>query len=136
MKTIVVIDDDVDDHETITQAFYGTDPSTHCLCYEDPAVAIFQLSSHLIPQVDYILIGMYMNRMDGLECLRTIKNIPRYRRVDTIMMSTKFRDGESEALFSAGAKAVCVKPSSWEGFLSIASTILGGRTTPGSVMSF
>jgi DNA-binding NarL/FixJ family response regulator len=74
--------------------------------------------------------------MDGLECLRAIKKMPKYRQVDTIILSTKFQDDECTGLFKAGAKAVCVKPSTWDGFLAIADTVLNGRTPPGHVMSF
>ena len=136
MKTIIIIDDDEEDLETITQAIYAVDPAAHCLCYTNPSVAISQLNSHSFPHVDCILVDMYSHVVNGIECLKSIKKIPKFREVDLVMISSSFQDDEGAALFSYGAKAVCAKPHSWEGYLAMSNAILTSQTIYGRVMAF
>lgn len=63
MKVILLIDDDVEDHDTITRAFYAADPTVHCLCYRDCSAAIFHFTNHTIPQVHCILVDLHMPRI-------------------------------------------------------------------------
>jgi CheY-like chemotaxis protein len=136
MKTIIIIDDDEEELEAVRQAIYSVDPAAHCLCYTSPTVAISQLSSHSFPHVDCILVDMYNHVVNGLECLRSIKRIPKFKHVDVVMISSSFQETEAVALFSFGAKAVCTKPHSWDGYLAMSKSILTSKTVNGRVMTF
>ncbi len=102
MNVILLIDDDVEDHETIKQAFYAVNPNTHCVCFSDCDEALSQLSSHNIPQVDCVLIDLNMPRMNGIECLKALKKLPETKGVHIIMISSLFREGDLEELCRHG----------------------------------
>ena len=135
MKIILLIDDDVDDHDTITQAFYAIDKSAHCLCYSDCGEAISHLSSHTIPHIQCVLIDVHMLRMTGLECLKALRKIPAIASVDLIMISSQFREDDLDDFCRHGAKALCVKPSSWAGYQAMAEMILSDKVQAGRIMS-
>ena len=135
MKTILVIDDDVEDHDTITQAFYDFDKGVHCLCYRHCDEAIFHLTNHIIPQIHCVLVDVHMPRMSGLECLKALRKIPHMAGVDVIMISSEFREDDLDTLCRHGAKALCVKPSSWAGYQSMAEMILSDKVQAGRIMS-
>ena len=134
MKVILLIDDDVDDHETIKQAFYAADANAHCICFTDCDEALTQLSSHTIPQVDCVLVDLHMPRTNGIECLKALKRLPGNTDVDIIMISSLFREGDLEELCRHGAKALWIKPNTWAEYQSMAQTILTGKVKESTIM--
>jgi CheY-like chemotaxis protein len=135
MKVIIVIDDDVEDHETIKLAFYAANPNTHCICFTDCDEAISRLSDHTIPHIDCILVDLHMPKMNGIECLEALKKVPELIDVDILLMSCEFRENDLHEMCRHGATALWIKPQHWVEYVKMASLILEGKIESGNIMS-
>jgi CheY-like chemotaxis protein len=87
MLTIFLIDDDPDDQEFFCLAMKKAKPDSNCTFADDCPRAMEKLrDSSLTPQL--IFIDINMPRMNGVDCLREIRRIPRLREVPAYMYST------------------------------------------------
>jgi CheY-like chemotaxis protein len=87
MPTTFLIDDDPDDQEFFCMAMKKANPTVDCAVASDCPRAIEQLKDpSFTPQL--IFIDINMPRMDGVECLRNLREIPRLQQVPTYMYST------------------------------------------------
>jgi len=85
--TILHVDDDPDDSALFCEAVKEAAPSYTCLVADSAASALEILSDRQkIP--DYIFLDMNMPKMNGLECLRLIKNDQALNHIKVIMYST------------------------------------------------
>lgn len=50
------------------------------------------------------------------------------------MISSLFREQDLEQLCMHGAKALCIKPSSWAGYTAMAELILNDKVQAGRIM--
>ena len=84
---VLHVDDDADDSALFCEAVKEAAPSYTCLVADSAATALEVLSDReRIP--DYIFLDMNMPRMNGLECLKLIKNNPALDHIHVIMYST------------------------------------------------
>jgi CheY-like chemotaxis protein len=61
-------------------------------------------------QPDLLLLDIGMGPIDGLECLKAIRAMPRYGNIPAIALTGYARDSEREAFRAAGFQAVLAKP--------------------------
>ena len=59
---------------------------------------------------DLLLLDIGMGPIDGLECLKAIRAMPRYGSIPAIALTGYARDDEREAFRAAGFQAVLAKP--------------------------
>ncbi len=84
---ILNIDDDPDDSAVFCEAVKEAAPSFICLIADSAASALEILSDRQkIP--DYIFLDINMPKMNGLECLKLIKNNHSLNHIKVIMYST------------------------------------------------
>ena len=84
---VLHVDDDPDDSTLFREAVKEAAPSYTCLVADSAASALEILSDReQIP--DYIFLDMNMPKMNGLECLKLIKNNHSLRHIKVIMYST------------------------------------------------
>ena len=84
---VLHVDDDPDDSALFCEAVREVAPEYTCLVADSAAAALEILSDRQnIP--DYIFLDMNMPKMNGLECLRLIKNNHALSHIKVVMYST------------------------------------------------
>lgn len=90
---ILSIDDDSDDREILCDAVKTVDNEVSCIEMENGIDALeFLSNTEILP--DYIFIDINMPKMDGYECVKMIKSIPRLKNIQLVMHSTTFNPGD------------------------------------------
>lgn len=123
-KTVVVIDDDVDDLEIIRHVLKTFNPNIHCITYSNSVDAIRDLvkKKSIIP--DYIFIDINMPMISGPECLSEIRKIEALDDVSIIMFSTTMLAVDTVKLMKMGATYTFQKPSSMAGYFEIVKQLI------------
>jgi CheY-like chemotaxis protein len=84
---VLNVDDDKDDSALFCEAMKDAAPSFTCLVADSAASALEILSDRQkIP--DYIFLDINMPKMNGLECLKLIKNNQALNHIKVVMYST------------------------------------------------
>lgn len=105
-----IIDDDEDDQEILATAISGSILTDHTCSYAaDGEEAIEQLNTDLLP--DYIFLDLNMPRMDGMQCLREIRNIERLQQVPVVIFTTSTDESTRTEAMRLGATAFISKPT-------------------------
>lgn len=108
-KTILLVDDDEDEHEIFSSALKNIDKEFKFVSADSCDTALTLLKA-LEP--DYIFIDLNMPRTDGLVCLQEVKKIARISHVPVYMYSTGISAGEGQRALQIGAVDYILKPSS------------------------
>lgn len=85
--TVLHVDDDPDDSALFCEAVKQVAPGFVCLV-ADSAASALEILADKQRMPDYIFLDMNMPRMNGLECLRLIKNNHALNHIRVIIYST------------------------------------------------
>jgi CheY-like chemotaxis protein len=108
-KHFFIIDDDEEDVTLFIEAIRLLNPEYKCSWVSSGGQALMQLP-HIIP--DLIFVDYHMPCMNGLECIKAIKELPSCRSIPIVLHSTKMASDIREKGLGLGA-AVCMhKPES------------------------
>ena len=108
MFMIFLIDDDPDDQDFFSLAMRRAKPGVHCAFAEDCPCAMEKFrDSAFNPQV--IFIDINMPRMNGVDCLKALRRIPRLQSVPAYMYSTSADDQMMELCLRLGASGFLKK---------------------------
>lgn len=119
---VLHVDDDPDDSALFCEAVKEAAPYFKCLIADSAASAFEILSDRqLIP--DYIFLDMNMPKMNGLECLRLIKNNHSLQHIKVIMYSTASDPTHIKEFKKLGA-GFLAKPDRFETLVKNLSEIL------------
>jgi two-component system chemotaxis response regulator CheY len=89
--------------------------------------------------VDLAMVDLNMPRMDGIELIRSIRALPRFKNLPIILLTTEGREQDRELAYDAGANLFMTKPSTPTLLRLNASAFLGipdaaqpelGKTNP------
>jgi CheY-like chemotaxis protein len=69
---------------------------------------------------DLVFMDLQMPRMDGAACCRAVKSDPTLRGIPVVMVTTKGKEEDKEACFSAGCDCFLTKPLDRDQFLEVA----------------
>jgi CheY-like chemotaxis protein len=120
--TIIVIDDDQDDLDTLSDAIREIDSSMVCLSFTNPETAInIMTTEFLVP--NYIFVDINMPLMTGDQCLKVLRNLESFREVVIIMLSTSMPSSVSNQLKQLGANFTFQKPLKFEDYHQFLKTI-------------
>jgi CheY-like chemotaxis protein len=123
-KSVIVIDDDQDDIDLLTEAINQFDKSLACISFNSPEKALLFLSGELILMPDYIFIDINMPGITGDKVLNEVRKNSDFDRVIVAMISTTMSKNVSESLKKLGANFTFQKPDKFEVFHSILRKIL------------
>ncbi len=99
---VLNVDDDKDDSALFCEAMKEAAPEYTCLVADSTASALEILSDRQkIP--DYIFLDINMPKMNGLECLKLIKNNKALNRIRVVMYSTTADPSELKECRKLGA---------------------------------
>jgi DNA-binding response OmpR family regulator len=123
MTKILIIDDDSDDSDLLRDAIQQIAPETNCTMVSSSDEALEGMKSRKIPRPDLIFLDLNMPRINGIECLRQLKEEPEVREVPVAIYTTsKSHDDQVESL-KLGASYFVVKPSSFRQLCKVISNI-------------
>lgn len=107
----LIIDDDQDDQEIFQMCLKKVNENIKVLAIDDPIEAVAMLRSDNTYTPNYIFLDVNMPKMNGIDCLRLLKNMERLNYTRIYMYSTT-SDGDAVAKSKQlGAEDFIVKPT-------------------------
>ena len=121
--TILLVDDDDDDLEIFQEAATLVVPDIHWLTAKDGTRGLAVLeNTQILP--DYIFLDVNMPKMDGLEFLRLVKGIPKFKNIPVVIYSTSKHKSEFGQFFKLGASHFITKPSEFNLLVTYLKSVL------------
>ncbi|MFC4635425.1 response regulator [Dokdonia ponticola] len=111
---IILADDDEDDRLFFTDAFDELKMTTKVSTYNDGAYLMDYLNQEdaILPNI--LFLDLNMPRKSGMECLKEIKENPRFKDIVIAIYSTSASEEDIENTFVKGANIYIKKPSSFK----------------------
>ncbi|MXN93341.1 response regulator [Flavobacterium sp. Sd200] len=119
---ILLADDDRDDREMFQEALEIINDDLLCYSAVNGDELLKQLQG-LEELPDLIFLDMNMPVMSGLECLKVLKDDPRYSTIPVIMISTSSHRKEMDDSLILGAQCYFVKPNDFRDLVEILKVI-------------
>lgn len=114
LKIVYLADDDEDDRLLFSDAVESIIDDSEVTTFVDGEKLIRHLKTNpdVIPFIFFIDINM--PRMDGFQCLKTIKEMPQYKDVPVVMYSTSSSQADIARSRELGASLYVQKPYNYE----------------------
>jgi len=113
-KFVFLIDDDLSDHAVFKRAVARLPFRVQCEFAEDGFIALSRLNREAVFTPDFIFIDIYMQLMNGIECLVQIKKIKRLKDTHIYMYSASADQSIVSSCIKLGASGVITKVPSAE----------------------
>jgi CheY-like chemotaxis protein len=110
-KQCLIIDDDEDDQEIFLMCLKKVSSRINCVAVNDGVEAVSMLKTEKSFTPDYIFIDVNMPRMNGIDCLRILKNMERLKYAKIFMYSTTSEGSAVLESKKLGANDFIIKPS-------------------------
>jgi len=123
-KTILLIDDDVEDRELFRMILQTLDSPITLIEATDGIHAFELISGDNFQAPDIIFYDLNMPRMNGIEFLLQLRAKNLFSNVPLIMLSTSVKDFNTDRCLEAGAKECLEKPSSLNAFAEVVRNAL------------
>lgn len=113
-KSLLIIDDDVEDQEIFMEALREVDPGIVCNTAISGEDAFRKLdgSAQAIPEL--IFLDLNMPKLNGKQVLREIKKSIKLQEIPVIMYSTSFAPRDIDEVKQLGAVYHLLKPSRFD----------------------
>jgi len=121
ISSIILADDDRDDHDFFKDALTDIAPSVNLSIVED-GEALLALLKHYIP--DFIFLDLDMPCKNGLECLTEIRTNPTLQSIPIVIFSSTSRPANIDAAYEMGADLFFIKPSNFNDLVASVKAIL------------
>lgn len=118
-KTIMIVDDSASLRQVVSIALTGAGYDVIEAC--DGKDGISKLDGK---KINLIVSDVNMPNMDGLTMVKQIKQMPNYKFVPVIMLTTESKDEMKQAGKEAGVKAWVVKPFKPDQMLNAVSKLI------------
>jgi CheY-like chemotaxis protein len=123
-RTVLIVDDDIDDRDFFCEALYEIDGSIKCVCAKNGDEALSFLNQPNVVTPDYIFLDLNMPRLSGIQCLASIKKNKKTSQIPVIIFSTTKQNEEAEETKQLGADMFLTKPSRYTELIDMLSSIL------------
>lgn len=131
INSIILADDDRDDHDFFKDALEEIAPSVNLSIVED-GDALLDLLKHYIP--DFIFLDLDMPCKNGLECLTEIRTSPTLQAIPIVIFSSTSRPANIDTAYEMGADLFFIKPSNYNDLVDSVKAILSlNWSEPGSI---
>ena len=114
MKTVFLIDDDLDDREIFQEALQSLNLTTRYVEAFDGLNALEKISENDFVIPDIIFADLNMPRLGGLEFLKKVRANPECKNVPVYIYSTSSAKEECDKCMAAGAAGFITKHYSFE----------------------
>lgn len=122
-QTILLVDDDIDDHEFFGIALSKINKDIKLLKAENGQQAL-KLLNEIEALPDYVFLDLNMPAVDGKQFLRLIKDHPKYVELNILMYTTSSSEDDVKETLQLGAKQFITKPDTIEEIVNTLSGIL------------
>ena len=123
---VLLADDDEDDRNFFKDAFGEIKINTDVKLVKDGVELMEYLNKPDIVLPHILFLDLNMPRKNGMECLREIKKIDRFKHIAIAIYSTSASDSDIEETFVKGANIHIKKPNDFEALkktLSVVTTL-------------
>jgi CheY-like chemotaxis protein len=110
MQRCLLVEDDLDDQEIFLMCLKSLNMNTECSVANNGREALEKFNAEPDYVPDFIFLDVNMPKMNGIECLREIRNIERLKTVKVYMYSTTSERSVIERSKELGATEFIVKP--------------------------
>ncbi len=121
INSIILADDDRDDHEFFKDALGEIAPMVRLSVVED-GEALLDLLKHYVP--DFIFLDLDMPCKNGLECLSEIRTNPILSAIPIVIFSSTSRPANIDTAYDMGADLFFIKPSNYNDLVASIKAIL------------
>jgi CheY-like chemotaxis protein len=128
--TILMADDDTDDHRLVQEALAEARVANEIHCVEDGEELLDYLHrlgrySPLchVPLPGLILLDLNMPRKDSREALKEIKGDPALRRIPVVVLTTSKAQEDILRTYDLGVNSFIVKPATFEAFVDLVQVL-------------
>ncbi len=121
--TILLVDDDVDDHEFFGIAISRINNNITLLKAENGQQAL-QLLQRTEKLPDYVFLDLNMPAVDGKQFLRLIKADPKFLDLHVVMYTTSSNEDDVQETLQLGAKHYITKPDTIDEIVQKVSSLL------------
>ncbi len=111
MKSIFLIDDDLEDQEILELVLKDIDPSINCVFVNTAEEALKILLNKTSQKPDLIFLDLNLPFMSGHELLSIIKNQDNLQDIPVIILSTSSREDDKKKSKELGAEHYITKPN-------------------------
>jgi PleD family two-component response regulator len=111
MPNCLLIDDDTDDQEVFRMCLKKVNQDVEFTALNDGVAALSYLEANNSYSPDYIFLDVNMPKMEGLECLKKLRAIPRLSHSKIYMYSTTSEKASVEESIRCGATDFIIKPA-------------------------
>ncbi|HKZ37641.1 MAG TPA: response regulator [Chryseolinea sp.] len=118
-KTIILIDDDQDDLDIITEAINHVDKSIVPVVFKDPEKALQAIINERTVLPNHIFIDNDMPRVTGDKILIQIRSIPEFDKVKVTMLCTSISPKDAAKYKRNGANFTFEKPYAYQSYHDI-----------------
>jgi CheY-like chemotaxis protein len=122
-QTILLVDDDIDDHEFFSIALNRINDKIRLLKAENGQHAL-KLLEEVETLPDFVFLDINMPAIDGKQFLRLVKTRPELIGLHIIMYTTSSSEHDKEETLQLGAKQFITKPDTIEEIVKKISYIL------------
>ncbi|MDP9041841.1 MAG: response regulator [Bacteroidota bacterium] len=126
LKECLLIDDDRDDQEIFLMALQMVDPQIKCSVVSSGIEGLQKLSEDISYAPYFIFLDINMHKMDGIECLRRIRELGHLNQSKIIMFSTSADVAIIRQCKELGASDFLTKPTGLKPLVNSLTTILKG----------
>jgi len=121
INSIILADDDRDDHDFFRDALKLIAPTVSISIVED-GEALLALLKHYVP--DFIFLDLDMPCKNGLECLTAIRANPILHSIPIVIFSSTSRPANIDTAYDMGADLFFIKPANYGDLVSSINAIL------------
>lgn len=121
---IILADDDEDDRMFFTDAFEELKMTTKVSTYNDGVYLMDYLNQEDVTLPNILFLDLNMPRKSGMECLKEIKENPKFDDIVIAIYSTSASEEDIENTFVKGANIYIKKPSSFKVLKKVLSNVV------------
>lgn len=122
-KYCLLIDDDQDDQDFFKVAISSLPFEVKCHCTTDGFLALDFLDQNPNYQPSYIFVDLMMPKIDGIECVKRLRNLPQLKNSQLYLYSSVGRPSLEIEIQQIGVKEILQKPHSLHEIIQLLNSI-------------
>ena len=123
-KKIVLVEDDPDHADLITEVLVEGDTETEIILVQDGMAAVdyfhelgIEWNGRIDCKIMLVILDLNLPKVSGMEVLKLLKKNSKYNKIPVVVLSTSSDQRTIDEVYKNGANGYFVKPSSYEEFV-------------------
>jgi CheY-like chemotaxis protein len=123
MVRVLIVDDDEDDRDLLSEAVHEIDPRINCILARNGQEALIGLRMHEMPKPNLIFLDLNMPRVNGIQFLKELRKDRALRDIPVAIYTTSNLNKDEQECRRLGAVHFVTKPSSFNGICMMVSKV-------------